>query len=150
MTNLAGSMPPGVRTASPVGRPPGQTVRLISWHAERIAGPPARWIAPSTPPPLTRELFAAFTMASTFWRVMSPDIAKTVSFKKLRIENQRRCGRSALIRPDELGARKHVPLDAGFEALLRRRRRVERCDVQRVNAMRIPMGSGRRAGAAIA
>ena len=35
------------------------------------AGPPARWIAPSTPPPPANRLFAALTRASTCWRVMS-------------------------------------------------------------------------------
>ena len=36
-----------------------------------ISGPPARWIAPSTPPPPISEELAAFTMASVFSRVMS-------------------------------------------------------------------------------
>ena len=37
-----------------------------------IAGPPARWMAPSTPPPPRRPLLAALTIASTAIRVMSP------------------------------------------------------------------------------
>ena len=37
-----------------------------------IAGPPARWIAPSTPPPPTRALFAALTIAHDSTVVMSP------------------------------------------------------------------------------
>src|SRR6478752_6814762 len=36
------------------------------------AGPPTRWIAPSTPPPPRRPLFAAFTIASAGNPVMSP------------------------------------------------------------------------------
>src|SRR5580704_13737586 len=35
------------------------------------SGPAARWIAPSTPPPPARWLFAALTMASTLTVVMS-------------------------------------------------------------------------------
>src|SRR4051812_13705361 len=37
-----------------------------------MLGPPARWIAPSTPPPPANRLFAALTMASTSCCVMSP------------------------------------------------------------------------------
>src|SRR5262249_3725536 len=37
-----------------------------------ILGPPARWIAPSTPPPPANRLLAALTMASVAWPVMSP------------------------------------------------------------------------------
>src|SRR3974377_1433456 len=37
-----------------------------------MAGPPARWIAPSTPPPPMSDELAAFTMASHASRVMSP------------------------------------------------------------------------------
>src|SRR5512141_1273249 len=150
MTNLAGSSPPGVMTASPVGRPEGQAVRRSSWQAERMAGPPARWMAPPTPPPPRREPFAAFTMASTLCRVMSPDIATTAPSRK-RCMRCRDGGRgSALIRADELGPREHVRLDARLEALLRRRRRAQGSDVQRVDAMRIAMRPGRRARAAIA
>src|SRR5215475_1600851 len=36
-----------------------------------ISGPPARWTAPSTPPPPASELLAALTMASTSRVVMS-------------------------------------------------------------------------------
>ena len=43
-----------------------------SRHSSRISGPPARWMAPSTPPPPSRELLAALTMASTRSSVMSP------------------------------------------------------------------------------
>ena len=37
-----------------------------------MAGPPRRWMAPSTPPPPSSEEFAALTMASALCRVMSP------------------------------------------------------------------------------
>src|ERR1039457_7230603 len=57
---------------------------------------------------------------------------------------------SALIRADELGLREHMRFDACFEMLLARRRRADRRDVQRVDAMRITMSSRRRAGAAVA
>jgi hypothetical protein len=44
-----------------------------------IAGPPVRWIAPSTPPPPRSPSFAALTMASAGIRVMSPrTIARTL------------------------------------------------------------------------
>src|SRR5882672_7698548 len=51
--------------ASPVGQPP--RVR----HSASNCGPAARWIAPSTPPPPSNELFAALTIASTSSLVMS-------------------------------------------------------------------------------
>ena len=58
------------RTASPTLQPP---CRLrMSWHSLRMASPPARWMAPSTPPPPRREVLAALTMASTLSFVMSP------------------------------------------------------------------------------
>src|SRR5690606_31561308 len=56
--------------ASPVGQPP--SVR----HSARRPGPAARWMAPSTPPPPSRDELAALTMASTFARVMSPCSAR--------------------------------------------------------------------------
>ncbi|MDF2575294.1 MAG: hypothetical protein K0S05_2206, partial [Agromyces sp.] len=64
MTHLAESRPACVATASPVGRPSRWVVARSLRHSSRIAGPPARWIAPSTPPPPRRLEFAAFTMAS--------------------------------------------------------------------------------------
>src|SRR3984893_15601016 len=51
--------------ACPVGQPP--SVR----HSASRSGPAARWIAPSTPPPPSRVLLAALTMASTASVVMS-------------------------------------------------------------------------------
>src|SRR5919204_1182034 len=43
-----------------------------SRHSARIDGPPARWMAPSTPPPPSSVEFAALTIASTSCSVMSP------------------------------------------------------------------------------
>src|SRR5690242_18803248 len=37
-----------------------------------MAGPPRRWMAPSTPPPPSSDEFAALTIASALRRVMSP------------------------------------------------------------------------------
>src|SRR6185437_6891048 len=51
--------------ASPVGQPPSLR------HSAKSSGPAARWIAPSTPPPPKREVFAALTIASTASVVMS-------------------------------------------------------------------------------
>src|SRR5829696_4474876 len=66
MTYFAGNRPAVVAFASPVLHPPSRR------HSSRIAGPPALWIAPSTPPPPSSELFAALTIASTRCSVMSP------------------------------------------------------------------------------
>src|SRR5262249_6083850 len=41
-------------------------------HFSRMAGPPALWIAPSTPPPPSSDELAALTIASTSWVVRSP------------------------------------------------------------------------------
>lgn len=66
ITHRAGSAPAPVATASPVGQP------SILRHSARISSPPARLIAPSTPPPPASAELAAFTMASTGSAVMSP------------------------------------------------------------------------------
>src|ERR1051326_3348341 len=47
-----------------------------------MRGPPARWIAPSTPPPPRRLLLAALTMASEARRVMSPTATRTRPARK--------------------------------------------------------------------
>src|SRR5207249_10005149 len=73
MTKRAGSRPPRVSLASPVTQPP--SVR----HAARISGPPARWMAPSTPPPPSSVVLAAFTIASVACAVMSPRTSSTVA-----------------------------------------------------------------------
>src|SRR5438046_5252471 len=66
MTKRAGNLYPRVIFASPASQPP--SVR----HSASSAGPAARWIAPSTPPPPRSVVFAAFTIASTSNLVMSP------------------------------------------------------------------------------
>src|SRR5437899_10094452 len=63
------SAPAPVILASPVAQPPSGR------HASSSSGPAARWIAPSTPPPPSSEVFAALTIASTRSRVMSPSAA---------------------------------------------------------------------------
>src|SRR5512143_2347885 len=76
MTCRAGSRPPVVITASPVGHPP--CLARIAWHSARIRGPPARWIAPSTPPPPRSDELAALTIASASSPVMSPRTSSIV------------------------------------------------------------------------
>src|SRR5215472_12217037 len=65
MTWRAGRQYPPVIFAAPVSQPP--SVR----HSTSSSGPAARWIAPSTPPPPSSDVFAALTMASTLRVVMS-------------------------------------------------------------------------------
>src|SRR3954452_12056922 len=60
--------PAVVQPASPVSRPRGNRRRQSS----STAGPPARWMAPSTPAPPRIARFAALTTASTSCWVMSP------------------------------------------------------------------------------
>ena len=52
--------------ASPVEQPPSPS------HSSLSPWPAALWMAPSTPPPPSRELLAALTMASISRQVMSP------------------------------------------------------------------------------
>src|SRR5437870_2005311 len=66
MMKRAGKLYPRVILASPGRQPP--RVR----HSASSSGPAARWIAPSTPPPPSSVVFAAFTIASTPSLVMSP------------------------------------------------------------------------------
>ena len=77
MTQRAGSLPAPVATASPTSIGP-------CWIASRsISSPPARLIAPATPPPIQSRLFAAFAIASTSSAVMSP------SRTEIELSNQR-------------------------------------------------------------
>src|ERR1700722_12574156 len=69
MTNFTGKPNSRVSLASPTMLAPGPRL------AGNNAGPAARWIAPSTPPPPNSELFAALTMASTDSAVMSASTA---------------------------------------------------------------------------
>ena len=59
ITHLDGSSPAVVATASPSSI--GASSSLSSW----IARPPARTIAPATPPPCRSSVFAALAIAST-------------------------------------------------------------------------------------
>lgn len=63
---LAGRLYPPVIFASPVLQP----IRRL--HSMSKRGPAALWIAPSTPPPPKRDLFAALTMTSIDNCVISP------------------------------------------------------------------------------
>src|ERR1700759_3996280 len=65
-------LPAVVITASPTLQPP--CLSRIFIHSSRMALPPARCIAPSTPPPPNNDVLAAFTMASTCILVISPEI----------------------------------------------------------------------------
>jgi len=71
ITQRHGMSPPDVGTASPM--PIGATRSLSSW----IAGPPARLIAPATPPPCASRVLAAFAIASTSSLVMSASRTST-------------------------------------------------------------------------
>src|ERR1044072_3645698 len=83
MTWRAGRRPAPVMTTSPVGSPPGGCVRRISRHSSSIEGPPAGWMAPSTPPPPSSVELAALTTASTASRVMSPTPTRTRPSRKI-------------------------------------------------------------------
>lgn len=66
---LALRLPPPVIATSPVGTSP--RFEVISSHSSWILGPPFRLIAPATPPPSFRWLFAALTIQSTERSVIS-------------------------------------------------------------------------------
>src|SRR5437588_1202404 len=66
ITNRAFNFPPEVIAAYPTGIVP------ISLHSLWMASPPFRRIAPATPPPKIKSLFAALTMASVSFSVRSP------------------------------------------------------------------------------
>ena len=71
ITYLQGSLYALVIFASPVSHP----CRLR--HSASNSLPAARWMAPSTPPPPRRDLFAAFTIATTVVIfVMSPWVVR--------------------------------------------------------------------------
>src|SRR5713226_7632055 len=72
MTKRALNLPPPVMAASPT------SMGLIARHSAWICGPPAFAIAPATPPPSSRSLLAALTMASTSCCVRSPCRISTV------------------------------------------------------------------------
>ena len=68
ITQRAGSSPAPVATAAPSSI--GAASSLSRW----IAGPPAREIAPATPPPWRSSVFAALAIASTSSAVTSPSM----------------------------------------------------------------------------
>ena len=72
MIHRAGSAPPIVATASPVGSGRFPRSRITRSRSASASGPAARVMAPSTPPPARSDVLAAFTIASTSWTVMSP------------------------------------------------------------------------------
>src|SRR6516164_2364417 len=73
---FAGKFPAPVATALPAGHWP-ISLRIRS-SSRMISGPPARWMAPSTPPPPASAEFAALTIASAATRVISPSRKATV------------------------------------------------------------------------
>ena len=73
MTHRDGISPAVVSTASP--RPIGAFASDSRW----TSGPPAREIAPATPPPWARSVFAALAIASTSSAVMSVSSTSTVA-----------------------------------------------------------------------
>src|SRR5690349_7114132 len=77
MTFLHGSSYAFVILALPVAQP-----RSVL-HSLSRPGPAARWMAPSTPPPPRRELFAALTIAPTSSCVISPRYSVTRSLRDL-------------------------------------------------------------------
>ena len=74
-THCTFSTQPEVNFASPVLHPPSVA------HSSRSEDPAALWIAPSTPPPPSKEELAAFTMAPISSRVISPCHKDTFWFK---------------------------------------------------------------------
>src|SRR5438552_1275767 len=82
MTWRAFRRPPPVITAWPAGQRPCWPTTVL--HSSRICGPPARWIAPSTPPPPRSDGLAALTIASTSWRVMSPWTRTSLVLPRIR------------------------------------------------------------------
>ena len=114
ITCRAGSLPAVVAFASPVSHPPSR--RLSS----RIADPPARWIAPSTPPPPSKDELAALTIASTSCFVMSPStssmrptqeayVRRAESHREERDEARRARRRAAQRRRSRRGVRRFKP-----------------------------------------
>ncbi len=90
MTQREDIRPAVVATAWPAGRPCGSSVARSLRQAARISGPPARWMAPSTPPPPSSEEFAALTTAWTSCSVMSPVTTRSSMAPILRARVARR------------------------------------------------------------
>ena len=73
ITQRAGSSPAPVATAAPSSI--GARSSLSRW----TSGPPAREIAPATPPPCRSSVLAALAIASTSSLVMSPSSTSIVA-----------------------------------------------------------------------
>src|ERR1043166_1526630 len=73
---------PEVITACPAGRVP--RCSRIFLHSASRAGPAARWMAPSTPPPPSREELAALTIASLDSSVILPTTSSRTAFFPMR------------------------------------------------------------------
>ncbi len=73
MTHRAGMSPAVVSTASP------SPIGALSADSASTAGPPAREIAPATPPPCSSRVLAALAIASTSSAVMSVSSTSTVA-----------------------------------------------------------------------
>src|ERR1043165_521593 len=99
--------PAVVQPASPVARPSGN----LRTQSSSTAGPPARWIAPSTPPPPRIRLLAALTTASTSWVVMSPRTTVTSIERSLLEQSQHDPLQGCLARVGRLVAALHRRLD---------------------------------------
>src|SRR5215218_6615493 len=82
MTHLAGRRPAVVATASPTSMGPCCTA------SRSISSPPARLIAPATPAPIHKWLFAAFAIASTLSEVMSPSLTSNSAKERLEADGQ--------------------------------------------------------------
>src|SRR3990170_3180208 len=78
MTYRAGSRPPVVAMASPTWIGP------LPMASRSISSPPARLIAPATPPPIHKWVFAALTTASAGTRVISPCSTMMIAAPMLR------------------------------------------------------------------
>src|SRR5437762_8772898 len=159
MTHFAWSFPPVVATACPVGRPSGWGSRRMARHSSRMAGPPLRWIAPSTPPPPSSVEFAAFTIASASCSVISPrtrTILGSVMGRRvtsLRLARARDLAERLLVPPDVLvqhaeDVEHHRRRDANprhhparhLHAGVGRLRRLRRREVHRELERRVPHG----------
>src|SRR5436853_307959 len=77
-------------------------------HSSSRAGPAARWIAPQTPPPASRDSFAAFTIASTPSLVISPRITRMRSSMPASLQLL-----AELLRVEVDDHNRHAPLDEG-------------------------------------
>src|SRR5437867_4482369 len=108
MTQRAGRFPAVVATACPVGSPRPYVDARSARHSARIAGPPRRWIAPSTPPPPSSDELAALTIASTCCSVISPwTRSRSISGGQAVHVAGEQCGTGDRGRHDEYGTERN-------------------------------------------